>query len=117
MIEVKALNQTGYRIKQRREELGFSTYKLAKLINVNQSTISRYETGQTSKLTPSVVEKLSIALSTTPAYIMGWVNVPEAYEDEEDSQIINDATQLLRGLNKEKKRQALAYIQEISQKS
>ena len=116
MIEVKALNQTGYRIKQRREELGFSTYKLAKLINVNQSTISRYETGQTSKLTPSVVEKLSIALSTTPAYIMGWVNVPEAYEDEEDSQIINDAIQLLRGLNKEK-RQALAYIQEISQKS
>ncbi|MEB7658315.1 helix-turn-helix domain-containing protein [Mammaliicoccus vitulinus] len=111
---MKILNQTGYRIKQRREELGYSTYQLAKLMNVNQSTISRYETGQTAKLTPNVVEKLSIALSTTPAYIMGWVNVPEAYEDEEDSQIINESIQLLRSLNKDKKRQVYHYIQEIS---
>ncbi|GGI43144.1 helix-turn-helix domain-containing protein [Mammaliicoccus stepanovicii] len=108
------MNHTGYRIKQRREELGFSTYKLAKLINVNQSTISRYETGQTTKLTPQIVEKLSIALSTTPAYIMGWVNVPEAYEDEEDSRLINESIQLLRVLSKEKKQQAYKYINELS---
>lgn len=110
------MNHTGYRIKQRREELGFSTYKLAKLIDVNQSTISRYETGQTSKLTPNVVEKLSIALSTTPAYIMGWVNVPEAFEDEEDSQLINESVQLLRTLSKEKKKQVYEYIKEIEMK-
>ena len=50
-----------------------------------------------------MVEKLAIALSTTPAYIMGWVNVPEAYEDEEDSMLINESIQLLRSLSKEKK--------------
>lgn len=108
------MNQTGFRIKQRREELGLSTHQLAKSINVNQSTISRYETGQTAKLPPSVVEKLSIALQTTPAYILGWVNVPEAYEDEEDSQIINDTIQLLRTLNKDKKRRVYQLIQDVA---
>ncbi|HJF20983.1 MULTISPECIES: helix-turn-helix domain-containing protein [Mammaliicoccus] len=113
---MKSLNHTGYRIKQRREELGFTTYKLAKLADVNQSTISRYETGQTSKLTPKMVEKLAIALSTTPAYIMGWVNVPEAYEDEEDSMLINESIQLLRSLSKEKKREVYHLIKDISSK-
>lgn len=111
------MNHTGYRIKQRREELGFSTYKLAKMINVNQSTISRYENGITSKLTPNIVEKLAIALSTTPAYIMGWVTVPEAHEDDEDFQLINDAVQMLRTLNKTNKHKVITYIETITKQS
>ena len=47
---------------------------------------------------------------------MGWVNVPEAYEDEEDSMLINESIQLLRSLSKEKKREVYHLIKDISSK-
>lgn len=63
---------TGERIKQRRKELGLSAEYLAKKLKVSAATVYRYENGGIEKLPVDILEPLSQALDTTPAYLMGW---------------------------------------------
>ena len=62
----------GYRIRQRRLELGLSGEEVGKMLGVNKTTVYRYEKGEIDKMPIEVVEKLSVALRTTPDVIMGW---------------------------------------------
>ena len=62
----------GNRIRQRRLELGLSGEEVGKMLGVNKTTVYRYEKGEIDKMPIEVVEKLSVALRTTPDIIMGW---------------------------------------------
>lgn len=60
------------RIKERREELGFSFQQLADLTNMSKSTLQRYETGGIKNIPLDKLEILAKSLSTSPEWILGW---------------------------------------------
>ena len=60
------------RIKNRREELGYSQEELAnKLGYKNRSSIHKIEMG-VNDIPQSKIKAFADALDTTPAYLMGW---------------------------------------------
>ena len=71
---------TGQRIKVRRKALGLSAEQVAAELSVSAATIYRYEKGDIEKLPGFILEPLSKILHTTPNYIMGWSDDPEAIE-------------------------------------
>ncbi|MDR2091165.1 MAG: helix-turn-helix domain-containing protein [Clostridiales bacterium] len=66
----------GERIRKRRSELGMSATQLAYKLNKDRVTVYRYEKGEIENLPIAVLEPLSSALRTTPAYLMGWTDDP-----------------------------------------
>ena len=67
----------GERIKHRRKELGLSAEDVAKKLNVDRSTVYRYESSFIEKMPTNVLEPLAKVLHTTPAYLMGWIDNSE----------------------------------------
>lgn len=65
------------RIKSRREELGLSIRSLALALDVNPSTILRYETNEIQNMGIDKVESLAKALRCSPSYLMGWTDIPD----------------------------------------
>lgn len=61
----------GERIKQRRMELGLSADQVAEKLNVDRTTIFRYERGAISKVPTDTLAKLAQVLYTSPTYLMG----------------------------------------------
>lgn len=66
------MSSTGKRIKNRRKELNISADDLAKVLGVSRSTVFRYEKGEIEKVPAKYLERIALALDTTPAYLMGW---------------------------------------------
>lgn len=62
----------GERVKARREELGMSVDTLAEKIGKNRATVYRYEGKRITNMPIGVLIPLAKALSTTPAYLIGW---------------------------------------------
>ena len=65
---------TGERIKARRKELGMNAEALAKRCGVSPATIYRYEKGDIENMGTDKLIPIAEALSTTPAFLMGWDN-------------------------------------------
>lgn len=63
---------TGQRIKARRKQLGISAEVLAAKLNISPATIYRYENGDIEKVPGDRLAPIAEALSTTPAFLMGW---------------------------------------------
>lgn len=62
----------GLRIKQRRNELGWSQDELASRVGLkSKSTICKIERGE-DNMTATSVKQYADALGVTPAYLMGW---------------------------------------------
>ena len=62
----------GQRIKERRKALKMSADVLGEKLGKDRSTIYRYEKGDIENLPLDILEPIAEALSTTPAYLMGW---------------------------------------------
>ena len=62
----------GQRMKHRRKELKISAEELAARLGKDRSTVYRYEKGDIENLPLDILEPIAKALSTTPAYLMGW---------------------------------------------
>lgn len=72
--------EIGNRIKYRRELLGMSQEELAKKIGYkSRSSINKIEIDGRG-LPQSKIVAFAKALETTPAYLMGWTDVPNAKE-------------------------------------
>jgi len=69
--------EVGTRIKERRKELGINVDRLAEILSISRATMYRYESGRISNLTIDFLVPLARALSTTPAYLMGWADSPD----------------------------------------
>lgn len=63
---------TGQRIKARRKQLGISAEKLAEKMGISRATVYRYENGDIEKVPGDRLIPIADALSTTPAYLIGW---------------------------------------------
>ena len=72
------MTNIGNKIRERREELGMSQDELAvKMGYKSRSTIAKIEKGVNDVVQSNIV-KFAEVLSTTPAYLMGWLdNVEE----------------------------------------
>lgn len=64
----------GQRIKQLREEKGIGLTELAEIVDVSKQSLYKYETGIVTNIPSDKIEAIADALSTTPAYLMGWDN-------------------------------------------
>ena len=62
----------GKRIKNKREELGISQTELAKKVGISKQSLYKYEKDIITNIPSDVIERLSRALNTTPAFLMGW---------------------------------------------
>lgn len=67
---------TGERMRARRKEISRSAEQIAELVGLSPATIYRYENGDIEKVPGGLLEPLSEALLTTPAYLMGWASSP-----------------------------------------
>lgn len=101
----------GDRVKQRRIKLGLSVDELASRINKNRATVYRYESKDIEKLPTTILVPLAEALQTTPAYLMGWLDLEEEHKKEDavsdifvklraDSKFL-EATEILYSLNEQ----------------
>lgn len=72
------LNQKeiGFRIKQRREELGLTLEDIALYVKVARSTIQRYEAGSISRPKLPVLYSISQALRVSPDWLLGITDDP-----------------------------------------
>ncbi|NMM62353.1 helix-turn-helix transcriptional regulator [Clostridium sp. P21] len=60
------------KIKNRREELGFTLQEVGDYLGVSKATVQRYESGEIKNLKLESIEKLATILKVSPSYLMGW---------------------------------------------
>ncbi len=74
-------SKMGERIKTLRYKKSMTLGDLANIVGVSKTSISKYEN---DKATPKaeILEKLALALDTTPAYIMGWEDEQPAHNEK-----------------------------------
>ena len=103
------MSTTGSRIRKKRLEAGLSVDDLAKKLNKNRATVYRYENGDIENFPISVIGPLADALDTTPAYLMGWVDlddgdllatIPLAYMDAADGDM-EKALQFMKAVDED----------------
>ena len=66
----------GKRIKLARESLKLTQSDIAKKVGVATQTIFKYENEIVTNIPLDKLEKIADALNTTPAYLMGWTDLP-----------------------------------------
>ena len=60
------------RIKELRTAKGLTLEQVADIVGVGKSTVRKWETGMIANMKRDKIALLAKALSTTPAYLMGW---------------------------------------------
>lgn len=86
------MTNIGTKIKERREELGMSQDELALRMGYkSRSTITKIEKGINDVVQSNIV-KFAEVLSTTPAYLMGWLDE----ETEKNNDTIADVVVRMR---------------------
>ena len=88
----------GEKIKLLREEAKISQGELAEKANTTKQNINKYEKGIITNIPSDRIELIANALSTTPAYLMGWND-----EDSSDA-LVNDDEELTEYLEELKTR-------------
>jgi len=83
----------GLRLKEKREQKGYSYQELANLTGISKSSLQRYETGNTKKIPMEAITKLEDALSISRGYLMGWINEDEL-KGEIDKKTVSIRTEL-----------------------
>ena len=71
MHDTELRKTIGKRAKARRKELGLTLDYMAEKLDVNKSTIMRYEKGVIDNTKRLVIEGLATALHVTPEYLRG----------------------------------------------
>lgn len=100
------------KIKELRLAKGMTLEQVATIVGVGKSTVRKWETGMIANMRRDKIALLAKALSTTPAYLMGW--------DEEEEEFPLELTltegertilELLRRLPESKQRMAIQMLQ------
>ena len=91
MTDTELRRTIGSRAKARRKELGLTMDYLADKLDVNKSTIMRYEKGSIDNTKRLVIEGLANALHVTPEYLRGET-------DEYNTEITDKRLLLIRDL-------------------
>lgn len=67
----------GDRIKQKRKESNLTLEELGERTGLTRFLIHKYEKGIITNIPSDKIEKIADALSTSPAYLMGWEDKKE----------------------------------------
>ncbi len=65
-------NEMARKIKELRLANGLTLEQVAIIVGVGKSTVRKWETGMIANMKRDKIALLAKALSTTPAYLMGW---------------------------------------------
>ena len=68
----------GDRIKYRRKQLGLTAEAIAARLGISPATVYRYENSDILNMRSDRLAPIAETLQTTPAYLMGWTDDPEA---------------------------------------
>lgn len=68
------MKNIGYRIKERRKQLGLTGVEVAERVGIAQATYYRYETTKGENLPADFVRPLANVLLTTPEYLLGFTD-------------------------------------------
>ena len=69
----------GSKIKELREQKGYSQTEFANNVHISKQTLYKYENDIVTNIPSDKIEEIAQALYVTPAYLMGW--------DDEDSPV------------------------------
>lgn len=94
-------------LKKRREELGLTLNEVASQVGVNNSTVSRWESGDINNMKRDKIVKYAAALKISPAIIMGW----------EDRSSDNELNHLYTSMDINNKRHLLEYARFLNANS
>ncbi len=74
-------NNMANKIKDLRAKYGLTLEQVATEVGVGKSTVRKWETGLISNMRRDKIASLAKALHTTPGYLMGWEDQPDALPD------------------------------------
>ncbi len=86
------------RIRKRRKEMGFTQEELALALGLQKAAVAKYESGRVENIKQAILLKMAELLDCTPAYLMGWSNVPreaDSMQPDISFQILNDEQRLM----------------------
>ena len=87
-------NELSIKIKQLRTEQDMTLEQVANIVGVGKSTVRKWETGMIANMKRDKIALLAKALSTTPAYLMGW----DAEVDNKKEIVVTKGEQMLLDL-------------------
>jgi repressor LexA len=96
-------------IKRRRESLGLTLEDVAAKVNVNASTVMRWETGRIENMKRDKITSLAEVLKISPAVIMGWEE-PREKETVKMNEFIKEINDLTADANEHTKQAILDYV-------
>ena len=86
-------------IKNSRLALNLTLDDVAKIVGVSRQTIQRYESGVIGNIPSDRLEKLAIALHTTPGVLMGWDKVDSVnLTSEDEREIESDVEDMMNSM-------------------
>lgn len=74
----------GKKIKTLRCDMNLTQEELALAAKTTKQTIHKYETGIIENIPASKIKAIADRLNTTPAYLMGWDELPDKAEQSEE---------------------------------
>ncbi len=105
---------TGERIRQLRVEHQMTQEELGAKVGVQKAAIYKYENGLVVNLKRSILEKLAIALETTPTYLMGMEDKQDEWcAPSEFSPIQTKLLDAFDQLNDEGQTKAVEYVEDL----
>lgn len=104
----------GQRIKYKREELNISQTDLANQIGVSKQTLYKYENDIITNIPSDIIEKLSLKLNVSPAYIMGWEFAVDYNPEKDISDRIMSYAKRISQLSPENQDAVSKYIDFLS---
>ena len=108
--------QIGKRIKTRREELNLTQEDLGKALNMNKSTIQRYENGKIEKIKLPVLQAMASLLQVNPEWLILKSDEPTSSPSDDLSSPPNEEQQLIelyRQLNPEGQEKVTDYADDL----
>lgn len=91
-------NELSRKIKELRLSKGMTLEQVADIVGVGKSTVRKWETGMIANMKRDKISLLAKALSTTPAYLMGWdetTHVEQYIKISEDEQKLLELFRLI----------------------
>ena len=75
-VIIISANDLSQKIRDLRAEHNLTLEQVAQQVGVGKSTVRKWETGLIENMRRDKIAKLAEALHTTPAYLMGWTDIP-----------------------------------------
>ena len=97
-------------IKTIRRKTLLSQSDFAKEIGVSKQTLYKYENDIITNIPSDVIERMSVRLGCSPAYIMGWTDVIEINKAPDTSDIIFNYARKIAEMSPENQDSVFKYI-------